>query len=99
MYYRQPDCYDPIGIWVLKKIVIPVAIIAMAFAVFDYGIKMLKGKKLSEKMGYAHCLYVPADRFGGGEGYFLTGKVTPDGAVDESAKLKISIDSDLLNEL
>jgi hypothetical protein len=99
MYYRKPDCYDPIGVWVFKKILIPVAIIALAYVSIDYGTKTRKGKKLSKKWGYAHCLYIPADRFGDGEGYFLTGKINSDGTIDESAKRKIPIDSHLITEL
>ena len=84
--------FDPIGLWLLKWIMIPLLILWFSITLVDLEIMKYKGKKLCEEYGYIESSYIPPNRVGYGEKYIFRKKVNPDGSIDETAKRTINLD-------
>ena len=86
----QPDNMDPIGLWMLKWVVIPFMLFMVIFMVIDVTAGKRKCSQMGKERGFLDSNYVPVYRYSGGY-CIIKRKRNVDGTVDENAVMRIEM--------
>jgi len=79
-----PDKMDPLGIWLLKRVFIPVMLLFVLLMVFNVSSGKRKCLQMSTERGFLDAEYVPSYHYSGSY-CIMKRKRNVDGTVDESA--------------
>lgn len=82
---------DIIGVWVVKWFAGPLLALAVIAYCIHYGMMQYRCQRLAEERGYLESTYVP-NRPGSGAHCKCQMKQNPEGTIDETATVNISLD-------
>jgi hypothetical protein len=86
----KPD--DPVTLWLLKWVFLPLFGGALFIVFGGVQINSWKCNREAERQGYLQGSYIPANRVGIGEACVCEKKLRSDGTIDSSARIVIDLE-------